>query len=397
MVTVSGQPQASFSQKRELTPATIYIGLLFIAGSLCGGIYPVFVSSMMAAARVSVSQIGLLAGAEFIPFGLTIMFAGRFLPERRLRLIFGLSLVVHVLSTYMSMTVPFSALVVCRALSGGASGIMLWGAYAFIARSAHASRLVAIYSTVLMLLGVLWSWLIPNFVQPAFGPLGAILMLAVPSMLALLLLPFSPDVLAALPVETNEKGEDRSGIPLAAWLILCSWGIWMAYMGILWVYYEPLAERQMDGIVKNWLTISLICQVAGTASSAVLAERLPFRTVLSVGLIIYIAQMVALLHGVGSLSFVIWAGVYGFFGYFLIPYFLSALTASDPSRRSIVYFPAAQYVASSAAPLVVSAVVSDTDLHAGLIVSLVTIAIALPLFWAALAVFDRRKVALVAT
>jgi hypothetical protein len=371
--------------------ATAFVGVLSLAGYLSTGIYPVFVTSMLAGGYATTSNVGILATAEFLPFGLAIMFAGRFLRERRLRLTAGICLLVQLLTAYATSRLAFAALIPCRALFGIAGGTLIWIVYAYAARSRHAGRLVGIYTTALMIVAVLWSWIGPALL-PKFGPAGVIVFLSSPALLALALLPFGPDDLPPLPeASAGVEGTARGWLPAAALLVLLSVGLWSAFMTIFWVYSEPLAAFHTGELVGHWLTVSLVFQILGSALAAVLVERLSYRATISGALIISIAQVASISWGVGSIGFLAWTAVFGFLGWFLMPFFVAALSEVDTTRRSIVYLPAAQNIAGSLGPLFVSQVVSDTDLTAGLIIDLVAIGIAPVFFWMALATHARVR------
>jgi MFS family permease len=383
---------ASTSKGSSLITAA-FVGLLFVAGNLSTGIYPVYVTSFLASGRATTSNVGMLATSEFLPFGLAIVFAGRFFNERRLRLIAGVCLVAQLFAAAASTELPFAALVWCRALVGIAGGTLIWLSYAYIARSAHAGKLVAVYTTALMTVAVIASWVAPAVVMPAFGPSGVFLFLAAPSVLALTLLSFGPNDLPALPHDPAQIDgtAGRGSLPPAALLVLLSVGMWSVFMTIFWVYSEPLAAKHTGKAIEHWLTVSLTCQILGAALAAPLAERLSYKLTLTIGLALSIAQVLSIMSGVGSAGFLGWTAVFGFFGWFLWPFFVAALTEMDQTRRSIVYLPAAQNLAGSLGPLIVSQVVSETDLSGGLIVDLVAIGMAPVIFWAALMVHTRAN------
>jgi MFS transporter, DHA1 family, inner membrane transport protein len=378
---------------RHSALSTLFVGLLFIAGNLSSGIYPVFVTSIINSGLATQGNVGIIATAEFLPFGLVILFASKFMAERNLRPIAAGCLITHLLMAYLTTELPLHWLVVCRALFGTASGLLIWIAYAFVARSHHAGRLVAIYTTILMILGVIWSWVGPAIVEPLFSHHGVIMFLTVPSLLALILLPFWPDELEPLPeMPASAANAGKHGLPKAAFLILLSVGAWTVYMSIFWVYSEPLSALYSGDITRHWLTASLLAQIAGAGLAAILAERLPFRATLTVGLAISILHIISIQFGVDGLGFLIWTCIYGFLGYFLVPFYVAALVKADPTRRSIVFFPAAQYLSGSLGPLLVSQVVSDTDLSAGLLIDLAAISFAPLLFWIAMGVHRGSKV-----
>jgi MFS family permease len=174
-------------------------------------------------------------------------------------------------------------------------------------------------------------------------------------------------------------------------LILLSVGMWSVFMTIFWVYSEPLAAQHPGNAIQHWLTVSLTCQILGSAMAAPLAERLSYRLVLTLGLLVSIVQVLSIMSGVSGGGFLGWTAVFGFLGWFLWPFFVAALADLDESRRSIVYLPAAQNLAGSLGPLIVSQVVSETDLSAGLLVDLIAIGIAPCILWAALVVHSRAQ------
>ena len=369
--------------------ATMYMGLLFIAGNISNAIYPVFVTAMLSSHRSSTENIGVLATAEFLVLGAAILFAGRFLPERRLRLTIGLCLLANLILAYASTKLPIGPLIVCRSLYGLSSGVLLWIAYSYISRTAHPSRLVGIFITVLMTFGVITSWIALMAVEPAFGPSGVIIFLSGASLVALVLLPFGPDALpVAIETETASGGR---GLPVASMLVLLSIAFWAAFMSIFWVYAEPLAGQFSNPIVQYWLTGSLISQILGAGLAAVFAERLSYRVALTIGLVLSAVQVTSILIGTTAVGFLGWTALYGLLGYFLVPFFIAALIATDPSRRSVVYFPVAQCLAGSLGPLVVSQFVSEHDLGSGLVIDLIAVAAAPILLWAGVLVARRPE------
>jgi hypothetical protein len=243
-----------------------------------------------------------------------------------------------------------------------------------------------------MIVGIVWSVVARAVLIPHFGHSAVIVFMACPSLLALLLLTAAPEDFAPLPTATAAGSGHRSAKrPIPSLLVLSSVGFWAAFMTVIWVFSEPLATHYTGYVLTWWLTVSLICQVLGAALSAIVAERFPYRTVVSLGLIVSVVQVVAYSLGVSGAAFVLWNAVSGFIGYFLYPFFIRALIETDPTRRSVVLFPAAFNLAGSLGPMVVSGFVSDSDLRRGLLIDLGFVAVALLLFWCALWVFRRQQ------
>jgi len=368
----------------------VFFGLLFVSGNLTFGIYPVFVTSMVAAGRASAGDIGGLASAEFLPFGLAILFAGRFLPVRQVRSTTAICLLVQLAGCYLTTILTGHLLLAVRCGVGLASGVLVWLCYAYVAQVRHVGRLVAIYTTIQMSYGVVFSWFAPAVIVPRLGHSAVLMLLAGSSLLALMLLPIAPGAFAA-PESHSADTLPAGPMSPAAMFLLVSVVTWSGFGAIFWVYAEPLAASYTDqSRVGHWLTVSLIFQIAGAALSSVLAERLPYKVVIAVGLLVLNALVVMLLIGASATAFVIWTAIYGFLGYFLVPYYIGALVDLDPSRRSVIYFPAAQMLASSLGPLAASLVIGDGSFRLSLATELVAILVASSTFALGLALKRRE-------
>jgi hypothetical protein len=138
-----------------------------------------------------------------------------------------------------------------------------------------------------------------------------------------------------------------------------------------------------------FVVTALTSSLGGAAVGTVVAERLPFGRIMSGGLLICLTQVIAILSGVGSVGYVIWFSVFGFLGYFLVPFFVKALVAADANGQSVVFFPAAQYAGGSLGPLMASFVVSPGQYRGGVLVDLGCIAMAIGTFWIGLSYIRR--------
>lgn len=181
---------------RDSPITVVFVGLLYVAGNLSIGSYPLFVTSMIGGGHTNAGQIAMLAMAEFLSYGLAMLFARRFLPQRHLRRIAAACLLIQLFSAFATTRLGSAALVPCRALFGAAEGVLAWMVFGYLARAAHPARLVAIYTAALMTVAVLWFRLAPSLILPEFGHTGVIVSLVFPSLLALALLSYGPDSLA---------------------------------------------------------------------------------------------------------------------------------------------------------------------------------------------------------
>lgn len=373
----------------EKYTSAIFFGLLFIAGYINNAIYPSFVNAVVNIPRIANASIGELATAEFLAFGIAIIVAGKFLPARRLRLTVFVSVVVHIVTSYAMTVVPPDQLLPIRALYGAASGVFVAISYLYLARSATPGKLVAIYTTGLMVTSVVWSIIAPNVIVPLLGYPSIFLFLTFFSILALFLLRFCPDQWAPLSDSKAEKVEVKLKLSLAPTLILISVGMWAIYMTVFWVYADPIVQKIPGSLVKSWLTISLICQIAGAASSAYFVQRLPIFPVLTFGLILSALQVIIIMWGVSGVGFVVWTGISTFLGYFMVPFFIRLLSDIDVTKKSVLLFPGVQMLASSIGPMMVSQMVSETDLKAVLAIDAWAVVIALLTYWCGVAVYRR--------
>ncbi|PYY72472.1 hypothetical protein CRX42_01095 [Pseudomonas jessenii] len=386
---MSAQLRDGVTSKYKNLLEMVVVGLLFVAGNMSNAIYPSFVNALTNIPVMQSVSIGNLATAEFLAFGLAVLLAGRVVPANKLRLTAGICLFTHLLTAYAMTVLPLSALIGCRLLYGAASGTLVWIAYSYLARTSLPGQLVGIYLTGLMITGVLWSVLAPDVIVPLFGYPSLFLFLTSISFLALIFLRFCPKQINSLSESSEQSKLLKNKLSLPPILILCSVGCWGFFMTIFWVYSDPIAQTLSGELLKHWLTISLVCQIFGAALSAWLVERMPTVPVLSIGLLISVLQVASIIAGVGGTVFVVWTGVYGFLGYFLVAFYIKALANTDSTNRSVAYFPGVQMLIASIGPMVVSQMVAETDLTAVLTIDLVAIIIA-PLFlWAAIVIYKR--------
>lgn len=352
---------------------TIYIGLLFVAGYMSSAMYPSFINAITNIPKLQGVSIGSLSTAEFLAFGIMLLVTQKIMPADKVRLISGLCLLTQLATASAMMVIPPGLLIGCRLLYGAASGVLLATSYIYLARTASPGRLAAIYTTCMVLLGVVWSLLAPAVIVPLAGYPAVFLFLAFFSFVGLVFIRFCPQRVAEQVIATDTDTREKTRLGLPPILILCSVGLWGFFMTVFWVYADPIAQKLPGELVKNWLTISLAFQILGAACSALLVERLPVFVVLAIGLLISVVQVASILTGVSGTGFVIWAGVYGFWGYFLVAFYIKALTQVDPSYRSVVYYPGVQVLTASIGPEFVSRMVSETDLHAVLTIDLVSV------------------------
>ncbi|RKR31291.1 MULTISPECIES: MFS transporter [Paraburkholderia] len=387
---MSSDNQVSASSSKREIGRTLAVGLLFVAGYMSNSIYPSFVDAIANTSRLHDASIGDFATAEFLAFGVALLLAGRYLPQRKLRLTAGICLVIHLFMAYAMTKFPPGMLIICRLLYGTASGVLVSIAYIHLAQSALPGRTVAVYTTSLMVTGVVWSLVLPKVVVPLFGYSEIFLFLTFFSFVALVFLKFCPDE-SIVKDSTDARliASKNNKLALSSVLILCSVGAWSFFMMIFWVYADPIAKNIPGSMAKNWLTISLVCQIFGAALSALFVEKIPAILMLSIGLCISIIQIVAILAGVDGIGFVMWTGIYGFLGYFLVAFYIKVLNKTDPINRAVILFPGVQMLTASIGPMLVSRLVSETNISGVLKIDLIAIVTSPICLWLAMVVYKR--------
>ena len=355
-----------------------------VASQLFTNVYPVFVGALASSGRATPAQLGRLATVEYLCMALAAMFAGKILPLTRLRSVAVIASLIEIAAVVATTYVSGDELLPVRAIFAGACGVHVWIQYEFVARSHNPGRLVGLCTTVVVIAAVLMSWLASSYVVPAFGVDGVILFFGLPSFVAILGALMLPRTVAAVPTHPQTNAAPKqSGFSSGSLWLLASAGAWSAWINVLWVYSEPLSRAlgMSETTSQAFVVASLISSLAGAGLGALMAERLPSGAVLTAGLTICMAQVIAFLLGVGSTAYVIWFCPFGFVGYFLVPFFVKALAAADSSRQSVVFFPTAQYSGASLGPLIASFVVSPGQYRGGLLVDLGCIAVAIGALW----------------
>jgi MFS family permease len=368
-----------------------YIGLLFVAGNLNFYMYPEFVGNIINSGQASAVEVGRIATAEFLPFGFAIVFANRILAQVPARWTGGLCLLLQLVMSYGSAHADGNWLVGVRAIYGLASGTLVWAAYKYVSDLLHAGRMVGFYNIALMTSCVILSWLVPEVVQPALGHRATIMFLsgivALPAICLILATP------ARWSDQEESSGGDNEGrMATSSKFVLASVAAWGVFGTIFWVYAEPLSQNfANEPLARHWLTFAFAGQIVGAILSSLLADRLPYRAAIMVGLCAFVAQISSIMIGVGVVGFIFWTTVYSFFGIFLMPFFVNALGDADPSKKSVVYFPATQMLSSGLGPLLASLVISEDDLHAALWLQLAAASCAPIAFWIGMTLHRSRK------
>jgi DHA1 family inner membrane transport protein len=254
---------------------------------------------------------------------------------------------------------------------------MLWLAIGVIARSSRPERAAGVFVTVQTFAQLVLAAALPALVMGRWGVNGALVSLAVISLLSAVAALAGPDRFSALPKPEGDGGK-LGAAPLGGLLAVF---LYMAFIVALWVYLEPLAAKAGLSPREAGLAVALALglQVLGGAAATLVGDRVPpARILIGVGLINAVILAV-LWSEPGRGLFVACVAAFGFLWLFALPFQTLLLIRIDPTRRAAMQLGAAQLLGSSAGPLAASLVVGDGEVRRALILSAVCLAAALTL------------------
>lgn len=338
------------------TAAVMIVG---VVGVLIPGLQPQLLGALLAEAKLSTSALGLIATAELLAMGIAAGTAGLLLSVDRLRLIAAAALVA---TAALDLATPFvsgGGLFAARIAAGLAEGVLIWIAIGLIVRAGRPERWSGIYLALQTLAQLALATAMGLAVIPRFGSAGGFTLLALVTAFGLAALPLLPRAYSAL-----DHG-DAAGSPLPARGIIGLAGVtlYLAFIVSVWVYIEPLGlQRGIDAAtVRLVAPLSLAMQVAGAAVAAMLAGRLPARSVVTVVVMLNLLLLVVMAAPPSATAFVAATALFGFLWLFAMPFQVPILIAADPSRRAATLIGGAQLVGSSLGPFAAAFLVSDRD------------------------------------
>ncbi|QXQ07601.1 hypothetical protein KX816_06165 [Sphingosinicellaceae bacterium] len=339
--------------------AIIAVVAVGTVGMMVPGLQPQLLGALAHDGRLTASALGLLATVELLTMGIAAGASSFVLPVTRLRLIAAVAIILTAALDLITPSVGGWLLLVVRAVTGVAEGVLTWIAIGLIVRSIEPARWSGIYLLVQTLAQLGLATLLGLYVIPSLGSTGGFAGLGLFTLLGLAALPWLPE--RYQPIET---GHETSGLPPARGLVaLAGVLLYLGFIIAVWVYVEPLGlERGIDAATLAVVTpLSLGMQVVGVGFATVLAERIPALLVV----ILVAAANLALLAVMGLASsataFVGATAIFGLLWLFAMPFMVPLVIAADPSRRAAVLIGGAQLVGASLGPLAASFLVTDTN------------------------------------
>ncbi|UZD98316.1 SDR family NAD(P)-dependent oxidoreductase [Pseudomonas corrugata] len=321
------------------------------------GLQPVLLGELLAEGRLSLEGIGLVAMGEIVALGLGVILGDllRTVVNLRLLTILAIASVVG-LDIATATTSGDTELVVIRALTGLAEGLLLWGAVSLIVRGPAPDRISGVFMVVQTLAQGIIAAVLAFWILPRQGITGGFVFLAAVSLVSLPFVRWQPTRLAAPP---GSAGPDlgfawkpRHGLLMAVVFMQLS-GI-----GALWAYLEPLGKYVGLGAQDAQLLISgtLFMQVLGGCLGTFLVRRVSDFKLLGVAaaLLGSIAATMFLMDGQGAKPFMLLCGIFGLVYLMLTPFQVRIALMLDPSGRVAALIPGMQLLGCAFGPLVAS-------------------------------------------
>lgn len=373
MTGLETPPLAVASPPRHQAAISQGVGVVAL---LIAGLQPVILGALEREGRLSTAEIGLTATVELMALGVACGLAAAFLKPVNIRLKIALACLAHAGAMLATTLTSGGGVIVARGVAGACAGVMLWLAIGVIARSSRPERAAGVFVTVQTFAQLVLAAALPALVMGRWGVNGALVSLAVISVLAAVAALAGPDRFSVLP--KPEGGGKLGAAPLGGLLAVF---LYMAFIVALWVYLEPLAAQAGLSPREAGLAVALALglQVLGGAAATLVGDRAPpARILIGVGLINALILAV-LWSGPGRGLFVACVAAFGFLWLFALPFQTLLLIRLDPTRRAAMQLGAAQLLGSSAGPLAASLVVGDGEVRRALALSAVCLAAALTL------------------
>lgn len=370
-------------------PSRISLGaclLIGAAGLLVLGVQPLLYGGYVHEGRIGEASLGLLAAIEIAAIALGSAGGIALLARVPARMVALIGIVVTIAANLLPAAVP---LLLARAVSGGAGGLLVGVAAGAIARSAGLNAAAAAF----LFLQAASQYAILQWFASAAAPGSAADVqhaLAVIAGCAALTLPLVPMRIA--PAAHAETSATKGAIPLSGWtgllasalLVGAVVGIW-AYMG-LWLEARGIAPER----IAPMLTASMVGQMVGALVAIAVGERghAGLRAVVTgLGLILIVALL--FLRGAdGTMGWSLVVG-YGFVWMVLTPALTGFLLEADPTRRSLPFAASAQLLGAAILPTVAGQLIEVQGIDTVLIACSAAVILGLAMIGAALGLRPR--------
>jgi hypothetical protein len=367
-ITTDGIDTNHWVGGQSLSGREIIAALTFgVVGIMIPGLQPLLLGALAEGGRLSAEELGYVATAELLVMGASAVLAGALFKPERLRWIAVIACLALAAIDGLTTHLNGLDLVWGRAAAGIPSGVLIWLTLSMIARSPTPERWAGIYLTVQTLAQFLWAAMLAATVMPRWGVDGGFLSLSVLCFTAMAAAFALPNQYAALPSSATDDGP--AGFPRArGWIALAASFLYLAAIGAVWVYSEPLSRQAGHGtaVIGAAVSISLACQVAGGAMATMLAGRVRWNHMLALCGLAGLGVLAGFAMLPSAALFLLLSGLFGFIWLFALPFFVPMAIEADPTRRAAVLLGGAQLLGASLGPLFASMLVSDVEARGAL-------------------------------
>lgn len=355
----------------------VLVSLITCCALLLLGIQPILIGDLIAEGRATLAQANLIASVDYFVIGAATLSAPILLAKVPTSLIGLVSGLTYAIGNGLTLWLVGDDIIPAQVMAALGAGTLLWLQTAYIARSARAERLSGIFLAVFVAASIALSLVGSTAVFPTFGSRGLYCALAFLGVIVAVFAYLRPIAVArsSSPTSTRESG---SGSPLvfsfAAVMTLVSVFLFNAFSADVWVAFEPItAAAGISHGTSDFAAIgSLAMQGVGALMAGWLASRVSAPLALVVIGFITIAQGLYLHLGtITQTGFLVFALIYGWLGYAVVPFQIGMLIKTDPSRRAASLFAAPWILGAAFGPLVTSSLRSDKQVSGGLELALV--------------------------
>ncbi|MCU1739313.1 MULTISPECIES: SDR family NAD(P)-dependent oxidoreductase [unclassified Pseudomonas] len=321
------------------------------------GLQPLLLGELLAAGRLSLEGVGLVAMGEIVALGAGVIVGDLLRSMMNLRFITIVAAVFTAALDLMTTTATGdTGLIVVRALAGLTEGLLLWGAVSLIVQGPHPDRVSGLFMVVQTLAQGVIAAVLAFWVLPRQSVSGGFVLLAMISLASVLLVCWQPVRLAPLSSGASQEGGfswQRSHL-----LLLAAVFIQLSAIGALWAYMEPLgkyAGLDAQG-AQAMISAALFMQVLGGCCGILLVRRVSEFKLLATAAVLLggIAVGMYLSVGQGAKAFMLLSGFFSLVYLMLTPFQVRIALSLDPSGRVAVLIPGMQLLGCAFGPLVAS-------------------------------------------
>ena len=333
-------------------------------GAMIFNILPVFLGKAAESHALSDGAVGWLGTVYLAGFGLSSITAAFWLQLVNRKILafsaFGAAALLVLLAAVPESYVGVAATLFAVGL---ALGVLYTLSFVLVGEIQDSTRAVGIKLGGEVVLGALLLFLLPALVHPFFGfpgmlaALAAILLIASPC--ARFIPPASP---AAQPTATAEH-PGQLHMPLPALVALAALFVFTVGQSGVWSFVERAGVRAGHDSASIGAILSVAVLIGGFGSflAATISERFGKTAPLVFAAMVYALAMLLFTIAQGLTLYASAVSLFFFAWLFALPYFVSAVAASDISGRATSLVTACLAFASMLAPAIAGQLVRDAD------------------------------------